>query len=297
MCRILLNINLIGGENMASQSVKRIASVVFSLLFLLLSSLSTYADSAEIKVSAPTEVKSGRSFDVAVNLHCDVPIAAVQFLVSYDENMILFKSARCRDGEIYLNEETGETEIICLFSSGISSGELLTLTFTAQSGSQGSQTLAFACIQAVSLEMNEVGVNIENSVNIDIVSSGGSEKSSSASNAKAPISSKNTPASAKTTSNEVSHGKNSGILSSIKSDSDYDSSNHNATGGSVIEYSNGGEKVGYLSQDDKRFSYVMAGVGGTLSVIMILFAVFRAGQMSKKHTGILPPSVNNDKEN
>lgn len=275
----ICNFILVGGENMTLKHIKTFVAVILPLLLILLSRQSVYADKLDVTLSYPKEVQSGRSFEIKINLNSDVDIGAVQLSVSYVESNISFKSVQCQSGESYSYEEAGKTEIICLFSNGVSSGELATISLTSQSGSNGSQTIDFSCVQAVSLDLNEVDVNIENSAVIEIVSSSSGGKSNSVSHSKTTSSRQNISSSAKSSASKNS-AKSSEILSSGKSYSD--TLDSNIKGDSVIQYGNSREDVGYLTQGDKKVSYVMAGVGITLSVLLILFVVFRAGQMSKK---------------
>ena len=90
--------------------------------------------------------------------------------------------------------------------------------------------------------------------------------------------------------------KEKGILDNSLPHEDFN--DYESSSASMVHSGDNGETIGMLNRRESNSKYVLAGAGGTLSVIGILFAVFRLGQLSKRKPEsdkIFPKDDNKDK--
>ena len=303
---------------MKIKSARILASAIFTIFAIVINTIAVSAAQAEITVQVPESVNIGRSFDIIFTADSNTNIKAIRIEIGYNSNYISFKSIdKIQSGEINYNSKDNAVDMILLFDSTMKKGDIFALQLTAKTGNSSSvQNLSFKVVEAVDKDINDADVNISGSANIEIIKkSDQSEessnirtystvKSSQSSKSSNTISSSSGRVSKSDSSRTDSHvAQDSNVSENFEQDVEQinlneDFNDYESSSASMVHSGNNGETIGMLNRRESNSKYVLAGAGGTLSVIGILFAVFRLGQLSKRKPEsdkIFPKDDNKDK--
>ena len=313
------------------KTIKIIVLLFLIIILLPINSITASAVQLEILAQSPDNVNIGNSFDIVFSADHDTNIKAIRIKASYDSNYILFKSIdKIQSSEINYNSQIDNVNIIILFDGTLKSGDIFKLKLTAKTGNKSSkQKISFELLEAVDKDLKDASVKISAGADIEIIKKGeqSSDKENSSSNKSSNTASKNSaenfkssgsskssrassanPSSKSNSSrsynniskNEYSENiddvsQNIGTFEQGMEDDFYESNKDTTT--SVSQFSDS-EYTEILNLKDSNAMYVFVGIGSTLSVMGILFAAFRMGQLSRrkpKADKIFPKDDNEDK--
>ncbi len=295
--------------------IKLILSLTLIIFIMLINTVGVSAEQFELTAKFPYSVNIGNSFDIIFSSEANTNIKAVKIKASYNSDYISFKNIdNLQSGEIKFNNENSKIDFIILFDSTLKNGDVFKLQFTSKNGNKSSkQNIAFEVSEAVDNNLNDVSVKISNNVGIEIIKKGdqNSEKEThstesdsaalSESKSKSVTSAKSYKSGGEVSVSSSANANNSRTGSYVYS-SDYSDDKKNSTSDTGIidnYYDNditadsqnnttsisqlgSGKDIGNLNLKDSRAKYVFVGIGITLSVMGILFVVFRLGQLSRR---------------
>lgn len=297
--------------------IKLILSLTLIIFIMLINTVGVSAEQFELTAKFPYSVNIGNSFDIIFSSEANTNIKAIKIKASYNSDYISFKNIdNLQSGEIKFNNENSKIDFIILFDSTLKKGDVFKLQFTAKSGNNSSnQNISFEVSEAVDNNLNDVLVKISSNVGIEIIKKGdqNSEKethstesdsaalSESKSKSKSVTSAKSYKSGGEVSVSSSANANNSRTGSYVYS-SDYSDDKKNSTSDTGIidnYYDNditadsqnnttsisqlgSGKDIGNLNLKDSRAKYVFVGIGITLSVMGILFVVFRLGQLSRR---------------
>lgn len=269
--------------------MKRMTVILsISLMLAVLCPMSVSAESVKISAEADESVHIGRSFDINLKSN-NSDLAAAYIIVSFDFDYLSFKSAKAgTNGEVTVKESDGTVDIICLYSSGLSDEDFLTLTFTAKTGNNSSTQKVFVtCSEAVDVNLNTLSPMNINDIEVDIIksSSDSADKAYANTSDRTGSRSQSKNSDSKTSSNSQSNSTdedlsiNSRTVRSFQEQGSI-SQNHNRSTLAGEGFITGGSDYG---------SYIIGGVG-TLAVVVILAAIYTLGKNNAKRSS----AVNDD---
>lgn len=290
--------------------------IIFELIFII---PSIAAEQVELTVDLPESVNIGNSFDVKVASKSNSYVKAISMNVSYDSNYISYKGiTNVQSCEIDTFESDGKIATILLFDNYLISGDVFTLTFTAKTGNSSSRrNFSFEVLEAVDVNLNNASVKIPNSLQINIVKKGeqnsndnkdssfqgsaSSRLSSSKSNSRSSSLASNSNSTRSTVESNVSKTYSSSYFENdevFEGNIDVENNVNSKNTEASIAQLDDGEAVGSLNLSENSSTYIFMGVGITLSIIGILFVVYRMGQLSRRKPEadkIFPKNDNEDK--
>lgn len=274
--------------------------IIFFILLALAPSffLTAEASVSKVTVVCPESVNIGRSFNAVLRAEEDTNIKAVQFKINFNNEYLSFKDgSMIQDGELSVNADNGSVDMIILFSENMTKGDIASLNFTANTGKPGSeQKISFFLEQAVDKSLNDAEIVLSDFVEISILrktdvsgqeSGSSSQKqsgnvskgyvskysgvsSSSVSSKSSSKSKSKSSSSAKKNQNNSSDNKENNSVSDIKREHDWDSEE---------DFSQIQKRSEDIFENNDKQKYLFAGIGGTISVIAVLYCVYQAGKI------------------
>lgn len=272
-------------------------ALILTIITALCAIEKVYASEYDIKITSPDSVNVGKSFTAYLSLPTDQAsnVSALKIIIEYSNDNLNFKGADCPQGETDYYDENGKVTVICLFTDGIPDGEsFLSLSFTARTGQNGSrQKIHFQCTEAVDNSLKSLSVDIKDSLDIEIT------KSTSDKNLSEKVNSSkygDTNRGGKTSSKNNSSKKSGSGASGVKNSRIKDKSNSE----SEKEYEPDNSdlpSIGYLSNEDGKSGYLLAGIGIGFSVVAVIFISYKIGRTDSKKQNIPDSECGEEEKN
>lgn len=306
---------------------KMLSAVILIIFSIVINTVSVSAAQLEILVKSPDTVNIGNSFEIVFSADRNTNIKVIRITVGYDSNYISFRAInKIQSGEINYNSQNNETDIIILFDDTLKSGDIFKLQLTAKTGNKSSeQKIKFEVLESVDKDLKDMSVKISGSIDIKIIKkdeqssskkndssngngtvspksstanakSSGSSKSSNTSSAKTSSKSNSSRVYSNVSKNEFSDNLSENIETFEETEEEFFENDKDNT--TSVSHFRESENMGNLNLKNDSSKYVLAGVGGTLSVIGILLAAYRLGQLSNRKPEsdkIFPKDDNADK--
>ena len=268
--------------------MKRLAAALIILVFLAL----PLPAAADLVLSAPESADPGRRFTVSLHLEGEDDLSAVHIDLTYEEPLTLADVKESQPCKLRYKEKDGGAELILLSKSTFSPGEAAVLTFSLKSAS-GSVAINAKVTRALNEKLEDVslkcvGCTVEINEKADshtgsqtgsssarqsdtkVRSSSGGARASSAKGSGAQSKRVSSKSSSKKTSASSSKGSSKASSESTPQEV---SASYRETTGRVV------------GNEDSPLKYAAAGSAMTVAVLLILFAVYRMGQLSRDPKG------------
>lgn len=251
--------------------------LVFSFCF---PAVSAAAEAENFSAVMPDSVGVGRSFDIVIQYGGSEPLSAVQFNIDYDMDYFSFKKAEgAGNSETTFKDENGTLAIICLYNDFAEKGDVLTLTFTAKTGnSSADKSFYFECVQAVSGKLTNIDCQMTPEKEISVVR----KSDSSAQTSRSTGTTGNNTASAKNKASSVSTDTSSITAQFSTSFAENEENIADEFDDEEFRY-----ESSHLSENNERLygseskaKLVLAGAGGAIAVMGIIFSLYKYGKMS-----------------
>ena len=288
---------------MSLKKYGRFIGVLVLALLIVCTPLCAAAETVTVLCRSEESVGIGRSIDVILSVESDAKLKAIQFVVKYDNDSLSFSSVSSeKSGEFENSDQNGEAMIIALFDEPVGKGDILTVKFTAKTGrSSSSQVLCFEPVQAVDGDANDLPLSMTDEVSFSVVkkSEASSDSIHSESNETASVNnsvSENKTSVSKAAKGSSEKSQSQNVKDTLSKDKSKTESSHNSqeegqtnpsesdSGAASITQYGERRQFGVITDSDNAASYIFLGVGISVCAAVMLFAVYRIGQLSIRKT-------------